>query len=46
MLDKTSREIGRDPCIECIISTAEDVGKIVNRKEEIGDRGDVEMLIP
>jgi hypothetical protein len=38
MLDNPSRRISRDPSVEGIVSTAEDVGKIVNRKEEIGDR--------
>jgi hypothetical protein len=38
MLDNTPLYISRDPCIEGIIGTTEDVGKIANRKEDIGDR--------
>jgi hypothetical protein len=38
MLDNTPLYISRDPCIEGIVSTAEDVCKIANRKEDIGDR--------
>jgi hypothetical protein len=41
----SSHEISRDPCIEGIIGTTEDVGKIANRKEEIGDRWDAERPI-
>jgi hypothetical protein len=38
MFDNTPLYISRDPSIESIISTAEDVGRVGNRKEEIGDR--------
>jgi hypothetical protein len=44
MLDNSPRCISRDPSVESIVSTAEDVAKIGNRKEEIGDRWDADKL--
>lgn len=38
VFDKASLYISCDARIECIVSTSDDVGKIANRKEEIGDR--------
>ena len=38
VFDNASLYISCDARIECIVSTSDDVGKIANRKEEIGDR--------
>jgi hypothetical protein len=38
MLLDPSLYISCDPGIECVVCTTEDVGKIGNRKEEIGDK--------